>query len=91
MDKIKVTLEDRLRAENLQLQMETIQKDLQLIQLTVQAKITSRDELVRKMTALKEEFQKKYNIDLAQVKIEDDGSVSPMAPATLPGAVPSST
>ncbi len=88
MSQIKISLEDRMRAENLQLQMENIQKDLQLIQLQVQGKVSQRDLLLQKMNALRDEFKQKYDIDLASVKIEDDGSVT-ASPTPAPGTLPS--
>jgi hypothetical protein len=70
----KVSTEDMLRVQNLQLRMEKIQVDLQLLQMNIQQKLQQRDTIVLEMNKFKDEFQAKYGLDLATAKINEDGS-----------------
>jgi hypothetical protein len=77
-----ISAEDRLRAENLQYKMQNVQLQLQLLQADIQRAITTRNGLVTDMNALRQEYLTRYNVDLTQVKINDDGTFEP-----LPGRV----
>ncbi len=70
-----VSAEDRLKAENLQLRLETIQYKLQGFQAELQRVLETRNAVVTDMQALQQEFLQKYNIDLTKVAIMPDGSV----------------
>jgi len=72
----KIELQDRLRAENLQLKLQNIQLQLQVMHADLQKALQSRNMLVAEMTKLREEFMAKYGVDLATIQIHEDGSYS---------------
>ena len=79
--------EDRLRAEKLALQMQNIQLQLQIMQSDLQKAIGSRNTLVVQMNALRDEYLKKYGVDIAKVQINDDGTYT-MLQQQVPGVPP---
>lgn len=72
---VTVAKEDRLQAELLQAKMQNVQLQLQVMQADIQKAIAARNDLVAEMNKFRAEFQAKYNLDLAQIQINSDGSV----------------
>lgn len=79
-----ISTEDRLRAENLQLRLENIQGKLKSIQNEIQHTLEGRDNVLKDMNKLREEFQSKYNVDLAKVAIMPDGTVKDVPQQSQP-------
>jgi len=77
-----ISVEDRLRAENLQYKMQNTQLQLQLLQADIQRAVQTRTDLVAAMNSLRQEFLTRYGVDLAQVKINDDGTFEQLPPRT---------
>ena len=70
----KCSMEDKLRAENLQLKLQNVQLQLQVMQSDLQRAMQSRNVLVGEMNKLRAEFHETYGVDLALVQIGEDGS-----------------
>lgn len=69
---------DRLEAELLQTQMQNVQYQLQLMQHEMTKALDTRNTLMQRMVAFRETFQAKYGADLAQVTIQEDGTLVPV-------------
>lgn len=73
----KISKEDILDLENMQLKMENVQLQLQIMQGDLQKAMGEREKLVVRMKAKRDAMLVKYGVDVAQVAIADDGTVTP--------------
>jgi|HigsolmetaAR201D_1030396.scaffolds.fasta_scaffold28937_3 hypothetical protein len=81
----KVSKEDRLEVENLQLKLQNVQLQLQIMQADLAKALHTRDEYVKKFKEMREYFHKKYGVDLISITIDEDGNISQLPPnAKLP-------
>ena len=71
----KMTREDYLEAENINMRMKIFSQDLQLLQQQVQEKLRARDALANEMEALRQKLNAKYGVDVASITIEADGTL----------------
>jgi hypothetical protein len=71
-----IDMVDRLRAENLQARMQNVQLQLQIMQSELQKAMGTRGQLVQEMNTLRDEFLKKYGVDIARLQIHPDGTYS---------------
>lgn len=75
---VVVAKEDRVELENFQLRLQNVQLQMQIMQADLAKALGERDRLVVSMRNKRDEILKKYGIDIAAVKINDDGTVTPL-------------
>lgn len=71
----KMSREDYLEAENINMKMRIFSQDLKLLQQEVQAKLDARNALANEMEALRQKLNAKYGVDVASITIEPDGTL----------------
>jgi len=74
---VRVSQEDRLRIENLQLKLDKVHLEITLTTQQLMERTKLRGELVSAFQPMREEYMTKYGIDLLAGKIEDDGTFKP--------------
>lgn len=82
----KISKEDRLELEVFQVKLQNVQLQLQIMQADLAKALAERNNLVEGMKKKREEIQAKYGVDIAQVKIADDGTITPIVQqSSVPG------
>ena len=77
---VVIAKEDRLQAELIQARMQNVQYQLQIMQGEIQKALAERNTIIAEMGKFREEFQAKYNLDLAKIQINNDGTVQEAVP-----------
>jgi hypothetical protein len=84
---VVLSREDRLRAENLHLKGLNLQMQIQKMQQGLQEAGKAGQELQTEIEALRQEYIRKYGIDLATANIQPDGTVVDQPGSGVPAQV----
>lgn len=76
----RVSKEDRLEVENLQVKLQNVQLQLQIMQADLAKALHTRDEYVKKFKEKREYFLQTYGVDLTQITIDDEGNITRLPP-----------